>query len=388
MNWCSIVALIEDGQNIWYLQNNKNGLYHFHKENGQLNWIPFLEESFCTPSLYMSLQQIGSKIVCVPHGANKTAVYDRVTERVNYIPLLENSVKSNEYFMPYANFSNSFVHGSCIYMLGYYYPAILKYDVDTGRVEYLNDWLREIDAKIPFYDKRGFFGRGGIVYLNPDTVLLPLSCTNGLLKLNLQTDQTEVIWLESLHNGIFGISADEKQRIWMVGHGAHEEDVVVWEYDSRKYRVIHIPDVRKEELFCPFYQPVMSEQKIYFIPLRENHIYSVIKNGDAAEVDVPLEQLLNIGDDRESHLLKYYLLGYHDGILSIVRSHDMSWHKINLDTMEDQIKRFDDREFEDIYMETMSRHEKFETITYETTMPLEFFCRYLQMKKSDNNWRS
>lgn len=381
MQRCSIVALIEDDSSVWFLQNNKNGLYYFDKKIQRLEWIPFLEESFCIPSLYMHLQKIDSKIVCVPHGANKVAIYNTETKNIKYIPLKKNGRKSNEFFMPYANFFYSFIHERNIYMLGYYYPAILIYNVDTDEIKYLDDWLEKIDRKIPENDMRGFFGRG-YVYVNSDIILLPIACTNGLLKLNMETNETEVIWIESVHDGISGISADVNGKVWMVGYGTHDDDVVIWKYKSNEYEVKHIPEVRKEKMFSSFYQPIITENRVYFVPLRENHIYSIGINDKNIEVDLSLDNILNIADNTNEPLLKYYLINNNGNTLSIIRSYDLSWHKIILDTMDERVQAIEDRELDGIYIEIMSKYEKFDTVVNETTMPLNNFIRYIKKRSS------
>lgn len=377
MHWCSIVALIEDESNIWFLQNNKNGLFCMDKKLKKLKWIPFLEESFCIPSLYLNMQKIDSKIVCVPHGANKIAVYDIKNKNTKYVSFEKNRKRTNEVFMPYANFLYSFIYKRNVYMLGYSYPAILKYNIDTDNISYLDDWIDEVNKKIPENDMRGIFGRG-FVHINLDVILLPFACSNGLLKLNMKTDETEIIWLQSGHNGIAGISSDVNNRIWMVGHGTNDDKVIIWEYNSNNYEVKQIPDVRKEKLFPSFYQPIITENRVYFVPLKENHIYSIGINDENIEVDLFLEKMLNIADNTNEPLLKYYLTGIDRNMLSVIRSHDLSWHKINLNTMDDHVQEINDREFNNIYIETMSKYERFNTIMNETTMPLNLFIKFLQ----------
>ena len=87
-----------------------------------------------------------------------------------------------------------------IFFCGWTYPAILELDLDTGKMNYITEWIGMIRNKKIGYS--AYFSDGVALYNS--YIVLPLAFTDGLLKYNTDYNSFEYQSLNSGYDGIWG----------------------------------------------------------------------------------------------------------------------------------------------------------------------------------------
>ena len=153
-------------------------------------------------NLYNSMVKVGKYIVLAPANAEKIAIYDIEDGKMHYIELEEAEVNGNEIYDAISLFYGCLRDGDHVFLLGFYYPAIVRIDMKNFEVYYIKEWVKQLDSNIPRGDRRGYIGNGCCV--QGRRAILPIMCAPALLYLDLDSQVSDVEIVDTQMDG-FGV---------------------------------------------------------------------------------------------------------------------------------------------------------------------------------------
>lgn len=323
----------EDEEKIWMALLNRNGICEIDKKTKTARICKiFDEEPLDGELLYSHVEKADQKLIFSPCKAKKIAIYNLEDDFMTYIPLekVEYRCKQNQGDI---KFWNIFRNHSHVYLVGYSYPAIVKICMDSMEVTYITDWVEEIETYMEDDDNGGYFADGCVCV--GDKALLSVSCTNAVLELNLKTESTRLVKLDVPMEGIGGISSADGENIWIVGKKGKTNKACCWNMRTDKIREYSFSD-EDEDIFDPFFAPVCTVSKVYFMPISASGIYEIDIDSGKIQRNQTLELLLKRAGNDSGFWWKILAPKIENNLLIFLTCGDSRWHRYNVITGEFQ----------------------------------------------------
>jgi len=367
--------MIEEDGKIWMTLLNRNGICVVEETTRCARICKIFEdEPVIKEFLYCNVEKIGNNLVFSPWEAENIAIYNLKTDSITYIPINTRDEKRKEN-SDATKFWNMIRYQSAIYLLGYSYPAIIKIDMESLSVEYITDWVEEVEKNIDIGDSNGYFGDGYVIA--GDVVLLPIGCMSAILELNVKTSKTRLRKLNTSMKGIGGIASKDCENIWLVGRGNATNKVCCWNIWTDNIK--EIPLNEDCNINHPFYSPICMGSRVFLMPISASCIYEL--NIDKGE---PIKHnTLEVQTKKQSVSLwpywKTMAPRLQNGKLVYITCDDLRWHEYNFETGELQsynvsIKEEPD-ELERYFKAVYEKQKEKAYIFFEAKIPLEFFVK-------------
>lgn len=324
---------VEDGEKTWMALLNRNGICEIDKNTRTARICKiFDEEPLDGELLYSYVEKVEQYLIFSPCKAEKIAIYNLENDSMTYISLekVEYQCKQSQGEI---KFWNIFRHRSNVYLFGYSYPAIIKICMDSMQVTYITDWVEEVESYMENGDTGGYFADG---YVNvDDVVLLSVSCMMAVLELNLKTGSTRIVKLDVPMEGIGGISSADGETVWMVGKRRKTNKACCWNIRTGRIKVYSFLD-ENEDIFDPFFAPICTVSKVYFMPISASGIYEIDIDSGEIKKNKTLELLLKRAGNDSGLWWKVLAPKIENNLLTFLTCGDLKWHEYNLATGEYQ----------------------------------------------------
>ncbi|HBA68296.1 MAG TPA: hypothetical protein DCZ40_02940 [Lachnospiraceae bacterium] len=352
-NLVSMDVQEKDGD-LWFAASNRNGIYRIDgKTHEIIEKYRFEEEKNSEFMLYHDMEIYGKRIFLAPHKAEKIAVYDMDKRTMVYIGLKSVAEKYQNSYFSMQKFAHTFQDGEYVYMLGYTYPAIVKINVNTLEIIYIDKWAAEIAESPSKYISYGYFTMGNVK--RNRKILLPMGCICGLLELDLDTGETRIIRLAISMEGIGGVTNDGNGGIWIVGRGKSVSKVVRWDIQKNECREIGI-QIDEENCLVPFYAPLCYESKIFLFPVYMNFAYEISMVDGKYKISRILKAAIK-ERDKHNHLpMCTFSPRLLNGKIEFATGRDRMWHVYHLESGNiDDFHIVDDEGIEECVDESIRR---------------------------------
>jgi hypothetical protein len=282
--------MVEENGKIWISLLGLNGLVEIDIHTWKTKVLcRFEEKNDLSFNLYNSIAKIDKKIIVIPCTADRIAVYDLNSKKIHYIEIDNVQDNRNEVYDSNAKFWKYYIDGKNIYLMGHYYPAIVKINVNNYEVHYITDWVKELDKHIKKGDKRGYIGAG--FFKRKRNIYLPLQCYPAFLILDLDTNKTKIKKIDSILDGI-GIIGGDNENIWLEGKGDALGCFVKLDIDLGNIKEIgNVEKPSIEAYSIPFLEIIDCENRIILFPSTASFIYEIEKSSDVIKKS-ELNQLL------------------------------------------------------------------------------------------------
>lgn len=189
-----ISAVTDDA--IWCLAHKYNALFRIDRSTYECKCIgAFPGEHLDEPALYIYAAVREDKIYFTPHRADAIAVYDMKSGSFSFIPVRSdvNLLMTQETeFHHGAKFLSAYAYGDYIYFTPSAYPAVMRLNCRTNKVEYIDDFINKLpdDYKKPPHNAVYIFGEPAV---NGSKIVIPLRRGNAVLIFDMETCKSEII---------------------------------------------------------------------------------------------------------------------------------------------------------------------------------------------------
>lgn len=264
-----ISEVCEDGEAIWFICANSNALFCLNIETSSVTQVGSFEEELKQDFLYGEIIPYEDELVFVPFSAQRIAVYEKKTGAFIYIPLEKQEMGGEIPYREEAKFYAGVRYKHWVYMFGYTYPAILRLNMETRRVEYFKDWFHDPALRFTFR-KDGCFHTGKIVQQN--TVLLPFLNADAVLEWNLETCRWHIYPVGKNNSGFMGIVSDGTW-YWLVPR--RKGPVLKWDKAAGLTEEYSgLPKVM-EQMDFQYYRCVYYDKKIWLFAHKAHKNYVI-----------------------------------------------------------------------------------------------------------------
>ena len=272
---------------------------------------------------YKALARAGRKIILPPCQAETIAIYDcekRMFCEVPLEPLCEGQKNL-------CKFWTSIAYQEQVYLIGHYYPAIVKMNIHTLETYYLTDWVVPIEKRRRLENSPYL----GIGIVRESTAFFPCCCTNLILKMDLETDEITFCEIETQVKGFNGICYLEG-KYWLTSRDTPA--IVIWDESENRAETVEVEKRKTCEGKVSFAPSLIYGKKLYLLPYRAAHAYCI----DTSSADKKIQRLekldplflLRQGEVFEGNMVTTPSLV--DGKILFVTQKDMLWHIYAPDT--------------------------------------------------------
>ncbi len=325
-------GIYEDEDFYWFAESQFNGFYRVDKKTKQPEFLfHFPEEELDQPRLYGKPEKVGDWLVFSPISAKNIFLYHMVTKEQKLIPFKEVKGEKKVKYLHQSKFSSPFIHGDMVYLFPITYPAILKLDVSTLKLEYLTDWILPLEQVLDKERKPQlntyFAGR----VRKENEVILTCGCSNKVFFFDINTNKG--IWkvIESTVEAFHGIQFDETH-YWLTPRLG--STLTKWNPDTDEITTISLADSWKDGPPMVI-APYLYQDKLYLMAGWDSHAYVVDLETDAVQQLDLLESVFT--KERVYQLIilpNMFSIRFEDHLLHFVSGRDFQWYTVDLDKEE------------------------------------------------------
>lgn len=262
--------MVENENYIYFYDNEKGLLCEIEKKTRKNRILAEFEKDLS--NTYSCIDIIEQKLVLTPWGADTILVYDLENESIFEFFVNLPKVGFTEKYRENQKFWDSVCFGNCIYLLGYSYPIIIKFDVITFQIEYLTEWYTQIINRCN-KSVNTYLVHGEVVESN---VWISCGCCNVMLKLNLLNNKFEYFEVPLIESGC-GVFTFDGENFWIGEWEKNYQNLICWNPYNRKSKVIQtIKDTN--EKWCPHRSIISYEDYLLVFPFVNNVITKIEKD--------------------------------------------------------------------------------------------------------------
>jgi len=233
---------VQIGEEIWFSAGNFNGLFKADIKTGKARLIGrFPNEERFGWHLYSSVKQYKDRLIFTPCFANEIAVYDMTAKEFTKYKLKEIQTEHDINF----KFFNAVMFENFVYFIAWHYPAIVRFDAETGEIEYITDCFKDdffLEKRAGIFTTMGF-ARGSIQYL-------PSRQHNALFKLDMENCRGEFITAGSSEYKHVSMCSNGDE-VWLISLKNNEKILSKLNLYTNEFTEYSIPQItnRAKDIF-------------------------------------------------------------------------------------------------------------------------------------------
>lgn len=190
-------------------------------------WIDICldDENILSWGLFSSVILSGDLLILIPGKSVQVVIYNMKERTLKGIAICRPPIATNEVYRSEDKFYGGFVRDDDVYIMASSYPAILKINTESGKTEYITDWVGEIRDRIPEEDTEGYFSNGFL--LDGHYAFIPGSASATIIRLDCDTDKTSVFESPDNIKKIHGLISYQEE-MWVVADTDCGTSLIRW----------------------------------------------------------------------------------------------------------------------------------------------------------------
>lgn len=277
-------AADEESRSWWSVQSGNALLCMDKRTKSAVNVGEFPNEQYRGWPLYAGVTINEGKLIFAPASADEIAVYDTATETWEKIAFELTVPESDQLYFPEVKFVEVKRHEQYLYFIPCSYPAIVRYDLATGKIDYFNEWIKQLQPHI--IDKsEGWFTHG---MQEGPLLLLPACNANAIVVFDMNSCDSTVQVVEGTKHGVGGICYDG-EHYWLTPR--KNGGIIRWNRNLNRFSALtSFPDGYNGGTY-PFNPPIYADQTIWLLPNQANMTVTIgLESQEMASVDaIPVD---------------------------------------------------------------------------------------------------
>lgn len=325
-------SIVEEKERAWLLRLKTNELYEVDRINNKTKVLKrFTDGAMKGDFLYLAIEKVEDILILGSGTASNVAFYDLADGVCEYMELVPAVNDRKIKYTGACNFCKSCTYGNSVYLLGYEYPAILKIDMDTGEAAYLTDWVVEVEERI---SKPGVLKGYVSDYVIVDNIVWALcECTNVVLRLDLRTDEIEVMDICSDLDIQCGICFDGN--FWVTGNNEYGNKLLKYDAQFVLEKEIEVYSAKAgdenyglslDKGHWATYPVIDLGEKFLLFSVYPSHVYEFDKALERVSIHPVFEELIDVRDER-FYDLKILVPRRKGNFICFVTGNDFLWNE-------------------------------------------------------------
>ncbi|MFC4303424.1 hypothetical protein [Cohnella boryungensis] len=260
---------VDDGNSLWWNAFSGNALMCMDKQTKVATYVgSFPDERYCGWALYAGVLQYEEKLIFAPSAANAIAVYDMATGAWEKIALELSAREMRQQYRSEAKFAEVKRYKQSLFFIPYFYPAIIRYDLDTRKVEYINKWIKQLEPYI--VDKTDVWFAQSIQ--EGSRLLLPACNANAIVIFDMETYKSVIQAVETVQHGFEGICGEDG-KYWLTPR-KHTE-IVRWDRKDNTFTKLNEFPQEYDGGTYSFSLPLYADRSIWLLPNQANQFIQI-----------------------------------------------------------------------------------------------------------------
>lgn len=267
------VNYVKDGDTIWTVLVKENVVVKCNVESDKAEAVAafrFMYEGIGGKLGYWFVDKYRNKLFINLTAESNIRILDTDSLRWEKIEIDEDRGQLSREDM---KFWTSFCHAGYYWKVGFSYPGILKIDIETNEVIYLNNWIEELKRLCNLTELDIYFGYG--YSIRDNYVFLPVYCRPIIMKMDMSTFRCEFYEYPIKYKGFRVLSGDSND-IWAETISG---EIVRIDNNMHLFELKSIKELSlKNNIGEVFWKPSILEDRVLFFPHFNNKIVEVDKN--------------------------------------------------------------------------------------------------------------
>ena len=327
--------------NPWFLSYPTGLFGKIDFENKKINYYGGVGVGDCLyVSDYIDLISTDEKLFFIPSHQKeelRVLVYNIHTEEWEYIDLRKSTVAEEH------KSDLTFVRGiridEYIFLVPTAYDAIVRINIKTYKVDYIDNWIREFENKLLDGQKYYFYGFVSRQFVFKDDFLyIPFAAINGLIKINVKTLEDEIVYLNSDSLGFSCIYMLNDDIFLLTGGCENPNYLYIWR--ERENKIECKIQMQSNSGYLPVIRMVAdAKDKVYLFPwqnMGNDCLDLQIFNWKTKEIKNA--GLINSDDENQRERIVadeiVFVSKNKDACVRFVTGKDLQWHEYYVDSGE------------------------------------------------------
>jgi hypothetical protein len=184
--------LCDDGKYYWFIAFYFNAIFRMDKDTNQIEYVASLPMENPIGILLSSRTTFcNGKIYFAPCSAKYLSIYDIKSNKFSSIKIeLPKNYNFSDYFLNLAKFNSSIAYKKWIFLIPYAYPAILRYNTESGDIDYFDDFVPLFQRFLTF--EQPFFFPFSMPCTLDNHIFAASYSGNAMLAFNMDTCKSEI----------------------------------------------------------------------------------------------------------------------------------------------------------------------------------------------------
>ena len=265
--------LFDDGEQFWFTSMNFNSLWTMDKTTCEIKYMgSFPAEQGEKWRQFYYIVREADRLFFIPLAADHIAVYSIEEKKFSTISIPEypDSVEQKIKFNPESKFVGGYIYEHNLYLAPSTYPGILKYNLNTGEMKIIDDWLPEMNGLIKTSYSMGYFSRG---ICSQNKLFLACIEADALFEFDMEDNSYLFHKINSGNLGYHGICFDGKS-YWLspVKGGS----VVKWKRSAGIQAKLNVLTDDEDTLLFPFTDISFCGDDIWLLPLNSDKAIKIL----------------------------------------------------------------------------------------------------------------
>ncbi len=325
-------SLYEDEQYYWFSEMKFNGFYRVDKKTLVAELLfHFPDESLEQEHLYPYMKKINDWFVFAPQRGKNIVLYHEQTKELKTFPLKIFSGERKIKNINFAKFSSVVSYEHDIFFFPATYPAIVKLNLVTMSLSYLETATKKINAMVPEFRSSFQNTYFGIGQLKEDKVYLPLGCANHLGIYDIKTDQLELQEIEGETLAFYEAFLQGEDCILIPKIGS---DLSIWNQNKKEVKTYPVfSAVEGHEIRTLVHSPLIHQNTLYFSPTVGSAMYQMdLETESVSEVSFMEDLLPKTHKFPHFSFWDMFCVRLDGDVLSFISGKTHDWYQVNLET--------------------------------------------------------
>ncbi|MBB6732243.1 hypothetical protein [Cohnella zeiphila] len=259
----------DDGSHLWWSAYSGNALMRMDKQTKVATYVGFFpDEKYCGWPLYGGALLSEGKLFFAPSAADAVAIYDIEAGTWEKIAFELSVQEAGQLFFPEYKFGDIKRYKNWLFFIPLSYPAIIRYDLDTGKIEYINKWIKQLEPYI--FDKAEVWFAQSVQ--EGSQLLLPACNANAIVIFDMETCKSVVQTVENVQHGFEGVCGDAEQ-YWLTPR-KHTE-IVRWNRKDNTFTKLNEFPQEFVGGTYSFTLPIYANRSVWLLPKQANQIIQI-----------------------------------------------------------------------------------------------------------------